>query len=87
MSENFNNLDHTSVEEWYINCKYILLKNYKISSLWLSDPIELGQVMGLLPDGTTVKPLNINRTLIGNKIVGNSDAVWASPVGAAPTTS
>ena len=30
---------------------------------------------------------NIRCTLIGNKIVDNSDVVGASPVGAAPTTS
>ena len=30
---------------------------------------------------------NIRRTLIGNKIVDNSDIVGASPVGAAPTAS
>ena len=30
---------------------------------------------------------NISRTLVGNKIVDNSDVVEASPVGAAPTTS
>ena len=30
---------------------------------------------------------NISRTLVGNKIVDNSDVVGASPVGAAPTTS
>ena len=29
----------------------------------------------------------ISRTLVGNKIVDNSDVVGASPVGAAPTTS
>ena len=52
----------------------------------------------LVPDST--KPLhepmfpkiyrktsNISRTLVGNKIVDNSDVVGASPVGAAPTTS
>ena len=33
------------------------------------------------------KTANISRTLIGNKIVDNSDVVWASPVGTAPTTS
>ena len=33
------------------------------------------------------KTSNISRTLVGNKIVDNSDAVGASPVGAAPTTS
>ena len=30
---------------------------------------------------------NMRRTLVGNKIVNNSDVVGASPVGAAPTTS
>ena len=30
---------------------------------------------------------NIRRTVVGNKIVDNSDVVGASPVGAAPTTS
>ena len=33
------------------------------------------------------KTSNIIRTLVGNKIVDNSDVVGASPVGAAPTTS
>ena len=33
------------------------------------------------------KTSNISRTLVGNKIVDNSDAVEAAPVGAAPTTS
>ena len=31
--------------------------------------------------------LHLSRTLVGNKIVDNSDVVGASPVGAAPTTS
>ena len=30
---------------------------------------------------------NINRTLVGNRIIDPSDVVGASPVGAAPTTS
>ena len=33
------------------------------------------------------KTSNISRTLLGNKVVDNSDVVGASPVGAAPTTS
>ena len=33
------------------------------------------------------KTSNISRTLLGNKIVENSDVVGASPVGAAPITS
>ena len=33
------------------------------------------------------KTSNISRTLVGNKIVDNSDVVGALPVGAAPITS
>ena len=33
------------------------------------------------------KTSNISRTLVGNRIVDNSDVAGASPVGAAPTTS
>ena len=33
------------------------------------------------------KTSSISRTLVGNKIIDNSDVVGASPVGAAPTTS
>ena len=33
------------------------------------------------------KTSSISLTLVGNKIVDNSDVVGASPVGAAPTTS
>ena len=33
------------------------------------------------------KTSNISRSLVGNKIVDNSDAVGASPAGAAPTAS
>ena len=33
------------------------------------------------------KTSNISRTLVGNKIVDNSDVVGASLIGAAPTTS
>ena len=38
-------------------------------------------------NGTYRKTSSISRTLVGNKIVDNSDVVGASPVGAAPTTS
>ena len=37
--------------------------------------------------GTTVKPLDISCTLLGNKIIDHSDVVGASPVSTAPTTS
>ena len=33
------------------------------------------------------KTSNISHTLVGNKIVDNSDVVGASPVGTAPATS
>ena len=43
-------------------------------------------------DGTRLimyyrKTSNISRTLVGNKLVDNSEVVGASPVGAAQTTS
>ena len=38
-------------------------------------------------DNNYRKTSNIRRTLVGKKIVDNSDVVGASPVGAAPTTS
>ena len=40
-----------------------------------------------ISDSTYRKTSYISRTLLGNKIVDNSDVVGASPVGAAPTTS
>ena len=47
---------------------------------------NFGSVNGLAHDDYR-KTSNISRTLVGNKIVDNSDVVGASPVGAAPTTS
>ena len=47
-------------------------------------------VKGALEDSLNItdrKTSNISRTLVGNKIVDNSDVVGASPVGPAPTTS
>ena len=38
-------------------------------------------------NGKYRKTSNISRTLVGNKIVDNSNVVGAAPVGAAPTTS
>ena len=56
--------------------------------------IGMTQVVEILPQvreeltySTYRKTSNISRTLVGNIIVDNSDAVGASPVGAAPTTS
>ena len=43
-------------------------------------PLKLGM-------DTYRKTSNINRSLVGNEIIDNSDVVGASPVGAAPTTS
>ena len=45
-----------------------------------------GQAMGYIIYCEYRKTSNISRTLVGNKIVHNSDVVGASPVGAAPTT-
>ena len=41
----------------------------------------------LMEDGNYRNTSNISHTLVGNKIVDNSDVVGASPVSAAPTTS
>ena len=49
---------------------------------------ELRSESDLESDGVAYrKTSNISRTLVGSKIVDNSDVVGASPVGAAPTTS
>ena len=50
-----------------------ILINKNIITSWLYDEYR--------------KTSNISRTLVGNKIVDNSDVVGASPVGDAPTTS
>ena len=47
----------------------------------------LKQAYGPIYNNNYRKTSNISRTLVGNKIVDNSDVVGASPVGAAPTTS
>ena len=46
-----------------------------------------GWIMVILISNNFRQVSNIRRTLVGNEIVGHSDVVWASPVGAAPTTS
>ena len=49
---------------------------------------ELERVRGLVYGKWKYRQVsNIRRTLVGNKIVNHSDAVGASPVGTAPTTS
>ena len=49
--------------------------------------IFFNQVSGISRDLYYRKASNISLTLVGYKIVDNSDVVGASPVGAAPTTS
>ena len=64
-------------------------------NIYRSDVQVTFQLYGIyrsfIPDQTTFtkyrKTSAISRTLVGNKIVDNSDVVGASPVGAAPTTS
>ena len=52
------------------------------------DTYQLLQILSLQENiWTTRKTSNISHTLVGNKIVYNSDVVGASPVGAAATTS
>ena len=62
----------------------MLHKLFKI--LKLDALISLMVAKSCLP-GDYRQVFNIRRTLVGNKIVNNSDVVGASPVGAAPTTS
>ena len=69
---------------------------FEINSCFQIQMLEIQASMGGKVGGREVRYLkelyyrktsNISRTLVGNKIVDNSDAVGASPVGAAPTTS
>ena len=60
--------------------------------LWRSDSVSIGWgCHSYMFNQTKIqiyrKTSSISRTLVGNKIVDNSDVVGASPVGAAPTTS
>ena len=54
-----------------------------VSKLYTSSTFVLQVIL----HQTYRKTSNISRTLVENKIVDHSDVVWASPVGAAPTTS
>ena len=53
----------------------------------LSSPVCRPVFQGSRSITPSFKPLNINRTLVGNEVVDHSDVVGASPVDAAPTTS
>ena len=59
----------------------LLINSVKKSHEWLI--FSGARRMAVIARATS----NISRTLVGNKIVDNSDVVGASPVGAAPTTS
>ena len=62
---------------------YIRLHDYSIHDHLTA----LRNIQELIHSSYYRKTSNISRTLVGNKIVDNSDVVGASPVGAAPTTS
>ena len=70
---------------WYEGQKW----NYNITKFpsILNCDGKILSVMGPSLWHTYRKVSDIRRTLVGNKIVDHSDAVGASPVGAAPTTS
>ena len=69
---------HILEVRWYRYMNYNLMKHQQLQA----------SVHVYLCYRITVKPLiNIRRTLVGNKTVDRSDAVGASPVGAAPTAS
>ena len=56
-------------------------------TIHLSSPVCRPVFQGSRSITPTFKPLNINRTLVGNEVVDHSDVVGASPVDVAPTTS
>ena len=61
-----------------------------ITNIWLAFQIRrIGVIRYMILSTESIyrKTSHISRTLVGNKIVDNSDVVGASPVGAAPTTS
>ena len=68
-----------------------MVPSYYMNHCWLiiSEVLQYsleGNFIGDAPD-TYRKTSTISHTLVGNKIVDNSDVVGASPVGADPTTS
>ena len=77
-----------------LSAKVRILWENKVSTMadgvtWL---LALGEENPSVTDGFPSQKAyrttsNISRTLVGNKIVDNSDVVGAAPVGAAPTTS
>ena len=88
-----------SVEPWYAS--YTDRKSIFVTKIPVVDPFYCARILQGLQDIRYMyryiirlsknakyrKTSNISRTLVGNKIVDNSDVVGASPVGAAPTTS
>ena len=75
--------DYHIEAEWCI----FLLVNWIINNS--SNGLSLVRLKAIIWTNTGVyrQVSNIRRTLVGNKIVDNSDVVGASPVGAAPPTS
>ena len=67
------------------------MKIQQFSYSKIYDEIAICKVVAILYQLTCVdiycQTFNIRCTLVGNKIVDHSDAVEASPIGAAPTTS
>ena len=47
----------------------------------------INQLISIIENSNYCQTSNMSHTLVGNKIVDQSDVVGASPVGAAPTTS
>ena len=72
------------VTKWKFKLNSMLVNK---DSDWLAALLPANQMPGLKIFVYYRKTSNKSRTLLGNKIVDNSDVVGASPVGAAPTTS
>ena len=66
-------------------CAYFL--GYTVHTYVMSYPTNNNLTVCSTASSVYRKTSDISRTLVGNKIVDNSDVVGAPPVGAAPTTS
>ena len=67
--------------------RQFIMTSWDRNAAAITCPLLLCPVLSSLTKNEYRQVSNISRTLVGNKIVDNSDVVGASPVGAAPTTS
>ena len=63
------------------------MRGFRVTEIGFSKPIDIPNRPRVTSGSNYHKPSNIRRAQVGNKIVDHSNAVGASPVGAALTTS